>query len=401
MKTIRMSVRELRNQAHRYALAGVCMLIGVLAVASVAIVNSVALDMLIAQQEQLNGRESSYSARFGVEASEVDGVLDPNNSLDALSSGLRETLHEDGANVALLVERSMVLATPSQSAGNIQGTSVTIMWADGDLQKLQRLPLLEGSMPTGVYPSTLVLNEAAALSVGYPAVKTLFLTDSLEGQALTVEIRGVVADARPEPTAYGDLDLLRHFFSEALIDEQMELRVQGSGLSFGAVNDAIATQFAEHGFALPEGVFRVDTVESVRDQITFLRTVFGACAVAILLISAIGTANVGLSSVSERSRELVIRRAIGARRRDIFRQLISGALAVGIVISAIAVTLTVVAVYYIVPSLIPAASSVLAPEFPWAACGAGIVSAMVTAVIGGLLPAIKATRLPVALALRE
>jgi len=396
-----MGVRELRNQAGRYVLAAICMLIGVLAIAAVAIVNSVALDMLVAQQEQLNGRDSSYAASFTVEASEIDGLLDPNNSVDALSSAMRESLDPHGANVALVVQRSMLVATPSQAAGNEAGASVVVTWVDGDIQQLQRLPVIQGSLPHGVYPPGIALNEAAARAVGYPAVTTLLLSDTIPGQPVSVSISGVVADAQPEPAAYGDLALLRHFFPRSLVDESVKLRVQGAGLSLATVNDAITAQFETHGFSAPEGASRVDTVDSVRNQVDFLRTVFGACALAILLIAAIGTANVGLSSVAERSRELVIRRALGARRRDIFAQLISGALAVGALISAVSVALTIVAVYHVVPSLIPAASSVLAPEFPWAACASGIAAAMVTAVVGGLLPAIKATRLPVALALRE
>lgn len=396
-----MGLRELRNQAGRYTLTGICMLIGVLGIASVGIVNSVALDMLVAQQEQLNGRESSYSASFSVEAAELTEELDPGNSLGAAAAALRADLEPRGANVALEVDRSMLIATPAERDANQTGTNVLIKWTDGDIQSMQRLPVLEGSLPSGLFPPAIALNEAAAKAVGYPEVTSLYLTDVVVGQPLSVIIQGVVADARPEPTAYGDMDVLLQFFPQALIAEPVQLRVQGSALSLGTVNDAIATRLEPHGFEAPDGASRVDTVESVRSQVEFLRIVFGACALAILLISAIGTANVGLSSVAERSRELVIRRAIGARRRDIFAQLISGALAVGLLISATSVALTVIAVYQVVPSLIPAASSVLPPQFPWAACAAGITAAMVTAVVGGLLPAIKATRLSVALALRE
>jgi putative ABC transport system permease protein len=376
------------------------MLIGVLGIASITIVNSVALDMLIAQQEQLNGRESSYTASFAVTADELTPELDVTNNIEALMADIHSQLDSRSIHSALEANRSMLVATPAERAGNEPGQSIMVKWTQGDIRTLQRLPVISGHLPSGIYPPGLALNEAAARAIGYPAVDQVFLAAANDDQPLTTAIAGVVADGLREPTAYGDFAVALHSFARVIIDEPVDLRIQGAALDDSRAG-AVATMLVSHGFGVPDGIHRVDTVESVRSQVDFLHTVFGACAIAILIISAIGTANVGLSSVTERSRELVVRRAIGARRRDVFAQLISGALAVGTIISAVAVVLTVLAVYELVPAVIPTASSVLPPQFPWTACLAGIVAALGTAVIAGLLPAIKATRLPVGLALRE
>jgi ABC-type lipoprotein release transport system permease subunit len=43
----------------------------------------------------------------------------------------------------------------------------------------------------------------------------------------------------------------------------------------------------------------------------------------------------------------------------------------------------------------------VAPAFPWQACVIGVLAALATSLIGSVLPAIKATRVPIARALRD
>jgi putative ABC transport system permease protein len=109
----------------------------------------------------------------------------------------------------------------------------------------------------------------------------------------------------------------------------------------------------------------------------------------MLLVAAIGLLNVGLSSVNERSREL-IRCAIGAHRRDIFMLVMGSALATAIALA-----------YGIVPSMFPVESVVSTPPFPWVACLVWSAVAALTALAGAAVPAIRASRLPVAQAPRE
>ncbi len=105
--------------------------------------------------------------------------------------------------------------------------------------------------------------------------------------------------------------------------------------------------------------------------------------------------------MAERARELVVRRAFGARRVDVFAQVIAGSAVVGVFVGLLAAGLAVVGTYIVLPAYIPAASAIVPPTFPWSACAAGFGAAVATGILGGLVPAIRATRLPVARAMRS
>ncbi|NOS69372.1 MAG: FtsX-like permease family protein [Verrucomicrobia bacterium] len=106
-----------------------------------------------------------------------------------------------------------------------------------------------------------------------------------------------------------------------------------------------------------------------------------------LLAAGIGIMNIMLVSVTERTREIGIRRAIGAKKRNIMTQFIVEAVVLCEVGGVIGVALGIlggnaVAVYFKVPPTIP---------FDWIAIGLGICS--MVGVIFGTYPAFKAANL--------
>jgi putative ABC transport system permease protein len=120
-----------------------------------------------------------------------------------------------------------------------------------------------------------------------------------------------------------------------------------------------------------------------------------ALAAVSLIIGGIGIANVMVISVTERTREIGTRLAIGARRRDVLSQfLIEAALLSGVG------GLVGVAISWALGFLL----SVFAPAFPsvppmWAVAG-GLGSAITTGIVAGYLPARRAAGLDPVEALR-
>lgn len=112
-----------------------------------------------------------------------------------------------------------------------------------------------------------------------------------------------------------------------------------------------------------------------------------------MVILALGILNIGLAGVSERARELVIRRAVGATRGDIIAQMLVSAMLVGVLAASVAVVLGAVAVEWWVPQRIPPGSALAPPGLPWQAAGWGIIAAVTTTLAGSLLPALVAARL--------
>lgn len=117
-----------------------------------------------------------------------------------------------------------------------------------------------------------------------------------------------------------------------------------------------------------------------------LSLMLGAIAAISLLVGGIGVMNIMLMTVRERTREIGIRMATGARQRDILRQFLTEALMLSVVggIAGIGLALLVGGVLLL---------SGVAIAFQGLAVIGAFACALVTGVIFGFMPARKAARL--------
>ncbi|HOP07955.1 MAG TPA: ABC transporter permease [candidate division Zixibacteria bacterium] len=145
----------------------------------------------------------------------------------------------------------------------------------------------------------------------------------------------------------------------------------------------------DYEVVVPESLLR----QSQKTQRIF-NIVMGAIAGISLLVGGIGIMNIMLATVLERTREIGVRRAIGARRLDIMRQFLVEAVMICMVGCALGVTLglilaKIISYYADWPTIVAPYSIVLAVG----------VSATV-GIVFGLYPARKAAHLNVIDALR-
>ena len=146
-----------------------------------------------------------------------------------------------------------------------------------------------------------------------------------------------------------------------------------------------------------------DFTLSTSDQIiqTFDRVgaVIGLATVALaavsLLIGGIGIANVMVIAVTERTREIGVRLAIGARRRDVLRQFLLEAALLSTIGGIAGVTIALL-LEFLATLALPGFSAV-APA--WAIVS-GLVAATTTGIVAGYLPARSAAGLDPVEALR-
>jgi putative ABC transport system permease protein len=148
-----------------------------------------------------------------------------------------------------------------------------------------------------------------------------------------------------------------------------------------------------------EDDFSISTADQIIARFNSITQLIVLVSIAIsglgLLVGGIGVMNIMLVSVTERTKEIGIRKAMGARRGDIVTQFLVEAITLtgaggilGIVI-AVAVTLLI---GYLVPAL---PSSV-----PPMALAAGFFTSVLIGVFFGTWPAVKASRLDPVEALR-
>ena len=371
------------------------MFIGVLALVGVSAASSIASDMLLAYEEQTSGRAITTTAFTDV----------PEEDLPASSRELVATLNArlgDSGDAVVSAESSIFIRTPGEAENNRPGTSFGVEWDAGDLTAIRRLAVISGQfpLPEAPLPPLLALNEVAARQLGFPGQKQFLLAASPEASGVMFTVASVIADGGTDPKAYGNLSAYASLLS-APETGPIAIRITSEHIGEDTGAQLVRDALVDLDLGLEAPSVRTDTTWRVAAQIEVLSVIFTIFAMVMLVVAAIGLLNVGLSSVNERSRELVIRRAIGAHRRDIFMLVMGSALAIAIVVAIIATTTAIALVYGIVPSMFPAESVASTPPFPWAACLVGSAAAALTALAGAAVPAIKAARLPVAQALRE
>ncbi len=254
--------------------------------------------------------------------------------------------------------------------------------------RAQRVAVLGSSIADALFP------------VGEKVGRTIFI----DGAEYTVV--GVFAPAKGG------------FFGENGLDKQIVIPLETARLRYPQSNaffitakarpgqraDAIeeiraALRRVRHVPAKTEDDFTISTADSIIqnfDRITGMIVLISIAISALgLLVGGIGVMNIMLVSVTERTKEIGIRKAIGARKGDIVLQFLSEAVAltgaggiIGIVFS-ILVTLLVGAIF---PSL--------HAEVPSWAVATGFTVSVAVGVFFGVWPAVQASRLDPVEALR-
>ncbi|GAB4232977.1 MAG: ABC transporter permease [Acidobacteriota bacterium] len=145
--------------------------------------------------------------------------------------------------------------------------------------------------------------------------------------------------------------------------------------------------------------FDLTTSDRIIEQFDSITATAGLIAIAVsgvgLLVGGIGVMNIMLVSVTERTREIGVRKAIGARRRDITLQFLFEAMTLTTSGGLLGVILAIL-VSYLLTWLLPALPS----DIPVWAVVTGVTVSMAVGLVFGVWPAVKAARLDPIEALR-
>lgn len=185
-----------------------------------------------------------------------------------------------------------------------------------------------------------------------------------------------------------------------LFNDDKLFGIRATASSRVSIDDAVAEiteilkerRDGEEDFTVLTQVSMMESLNTILDMLTY---VLGAIAAISMLVGGIGIMNIMWVSVVERTQEIGIRRAVGARKRDILQQFISEALGLSLLGGVLgvggALSLTYI-LYFIFPSFdMRAPAWILAPAF---------LLAVVVGVTFGVIPAWRASKIETLDALR-
>ncbi len=290
---------------------------------------------------------------------------------------------------------------------------VRVVGIEPDYHIVEKRPVVEGRAFT-------VIDEMQALpvcKVGQDLQEKLNLPKDCTGEIIIVgnrmfRIVGVM-EKRPQLSVIGQGGEGRDDF-EVVIPYRTGLKMSNDAWTWG-IAEAKSTELVEEAQAEikfflrkvrnirpgQEDTFNVESVSSHIQkfkQISMVITLVAGCIVGIsLVVGGVGIMNIMLVSVSERTREIGLRKAIGAKKSAIMMQFLIEAIVLCLFGGLIGVGLAELITLGIVKSA-PILNQTYIPG--WAILIAFGFSCMV-GIIFGLFPAIKAARLDPIEALRH
>jgi len=280
---------------------------------------------------------------------------------------------------------------------------LALVGVDATYEAVQKPALSVGrflpSFPGGAGASTVVLSTSAA--------NALHITAAEVGQPVTVDGRvftlvGVLDDAtgfNTSGTAYVPLTSARDLFARTPYVSSVLLAAVDTAAVAGVQSDADAILRARYGltaddtasFSITNPASVISTIGTVQSLLSLL---LGGIASISVLVGGIGIMNIMLVSVRERTREIGVRRAIGARRSQILTQFLVEA-----VVLSVAGGLIGIVVGIGLSALVAAIAGWALTISPVTVLLAVLFSVLV-GVVFGVVPARTAARLQVVDALR-
>jgi len=280
----------------------------------------------------------------------------------------------------------------------------TLGWTGAGLLDLLNITVAEGT----VFDEDDIRRRAKVAVLGHQVKQELFGESDAIGQFVTLRghklrVVGILpplgqlslfnADEMmliPHSTAQKTL-LGVDFFHEVIIKATDDANVEQ------VAEDVRATLREMHGITDPEKddffvLTQADIVESI-STITNILTIFLVSIAAIsLVVGGVGIMNIMLVSVTERTHEIGLRKAVGATNRDIMRQFLTEAIILTISGGILG---TLLALSLIVIIIITARTQFNLPwplEIPIGAILLGVGTAMAIGIIFGIYPARQAAQ---------
>ncbi|HEY2951079.1 MAG TPA: ABC transporter permease [Verrucomicrobiae bacterium] len=403
LATLRIALRALRRNKLRSSLTALGIIIGVTAVIALVGIGNGAKAQVEAQVASLG--QNVIQVKAGSSSSSSSGVRQGMESSSALTVEDAEAIESEIENVVAV---SPEVKLKSQVIAGNRNWSTEIFGVSPEYFSIREWPVTDGE----IFTELDVRGVTKVAVIGSITAEELFGAEDPVGEIVRIGKVPftVVAVLKPKGASASGSDqddCIMVAYTTAikrLIGKQTSLRRIYVQATDPTVLDGVKQQITSllrqrHALGLKvEDDFTVRTQQELAEAATAtsrtMTLLLGAVASVSLMVGGIGIMNIMLVSVTERTREIGIRMAVGAHRRDILRQFLVEAFTLSSMGGGLGILLGLVTAQLL---------SALA-EWPTLVSFASIVIAFLfSALVGiffGYYPARKASRLDPIEALR-
>jgi len=262
------------------------------------------------------------------------------------AGGTAQSLTLDDAN-AIVSEISSVQYMAPQVSGRYQvvykgnNTNTSIIGTSDFYPQVRNLSVEEGDFVTNQD----VKNASKIAVIGPTIVTDLFGEDAIASDAIgqTIKInkiefkvvgvtkaKGGTGFQNQDDRIYIPYTVSQRYFSGNKYLSEIDLQISSSDLMTSAQNDVTNLLLSRHNiadstsadFSVQNQADILSSISSVSQTLTIL---LGAIAGISLLVGGIGIMNMMLTTVTERTKEIGLRKAIGAKAKDITFQFLTEA----------------------------------------------------------------------------
>ncbi|GMV23105.1 MAG: ABC transporter ATP-binding protein [Acidimicrobiia bacterium] len=332
----------------------------------------------------------------------VDGLVVPHDDYPVFTADHAERMQElagAGTRAELFMDGTAMLPVPG---GRDRAVLVRGLVALPDVDA-ERIPVAQGRHVSADEARTganvVVINDRLSREL-----KTLGLAGGAVGEHLTMgghafEVVGVLApDERTQVLGM----LLPVDVAETVMVPSPRPRPRSLALhladveAVGDVRDRLQ-QFVSQQPGWQDRV-RVsalgkERLEQLAQGILMFKLLMGAFTAISLLVGGVGIMNVLLASILERTREIGVRKAVGARRRDVLWQFLIESVTISAAGTAVGLALGIAGAFGVTAIIRAQTDAQMYAAWTWQTGAVAAVAAMTIGMLAGLYPAVRAARL--------
>jgi putative ABC transport system permease protein len=302
---------------------------------------------------------------------------------------------------------AMMISSSSAEAKTENDTAATVTWLRGISAMMTskwvvKAGVLLGEEAVANREGMAVINQAFASATRPADSARVWLGRKIHAGGRTLTVVGVVNHRSPEPEVFLPITLLTPDELKAA-PPSVVLEAENV-VDVTPIRDSLRawlkTEFPEHAndFDVTTNEFRVE--QATRGFMLF-RVIMGLIVGISVLVGGIGVMNVMLISVTQRTTEIGVRKAMGAKREDIVMQFLAESITISAFGSLAGLVLGILGTWAFVPIIKALTQVPFQASYTWNTLGVVALVAIAVGILFGTYPALRASRLDPVEAIRR